>query len=86
MKLSLLVVMTFVLMWTPMIIFILIGALGKLTPSSFEIISHTLMLVQGSINPIIYCFRHASFKRELKKMYIKRSNKIPTSSTNDTSL
>jgi len=85
-KLSLLVVLTFLLMWSPTIILILIGASGKQVTTSYSIISYTVMFFQGSINPIIYCFRHATFKKEFKKIYLKRRNTLPRSSITDTTV
>lgn len=68
-KLSLIVVLIFCIMWLPMVILFLLGAFGRKSPLWYSTTCYTMVLLQGIVNPILYCLRHATFTKELNKMF-----------------
>ena len=70
-----LVVIVFIILWTPLLVYIIIGITGMDFHPLFVYIAYMLMLLQGSINPIIYYFKHSSFKKVFKKIFRKKAVK-----------
>lgn len=67
---------TFFAFWTPSLIYFVAGGILRIViPLWYSHIVYICMFVQNCINPVIYCFRHDTFRDELKR--IMRRMRIP---------
>ena len=67
-KTLLLLVAVFFTLWTPLLLYLLLGMAKVTLPPLYSHIAYLLMFLQGCVNPLIYCFRHSAFQTALKKM------------------
>lgn len=56
------IVGVFVITWTPLLFYLIIGITGMKFPIMFIYVSYFFMFLQGSINPLVYYYRHRVFK------------------------
>ena len=72
---------TFVVLWTPLFVMILLEVFSKKLPLWYSKLSYLLVLLQSCFNPIIYSFGHYAFKNYFKELIIswrlKRKGKYP---------
>ena len=64
---ALIVTIMFHTSWAPSFTMIVIEAFGREVPLLYAKISYFFALGQGCVNPIIYCFGHYAFKKQLKR-------------------
>ena len=66
---TLLITVMFFICWVPLHVMIIMQNLGEDIPLLFAKISHFFAFLQGCLNPIIYCFRHFVFKKQLMRIW-----------------
>ena len=66
---TLLITVMFFICWVPLHVIIIMQNFGEEIPLSFAKISYFFAFLQGCLNPIIYCFRHYVFKKQLKRIW-----------------
>ena len=69
-RLMLIVIVAFLLSWTPIVIYLFSICIGVNPEGWFwpvwGHIGHLIMFMQGIINPLVYCCKHNSFSEEVK--------------------
>ena len=72
---SLVVTILFFVCWVPLFVLIVMQGFRLKIPLLFAKLSYFLAFVQGCLNPVIYFFRHGSFKNRLRKLLKKWKQK-----------
>ena len=63
----------FFILWTPTLIYFVAGLARVSIPLWYSHIVYFLMLLQGTVNTTIYCFRHEVFKKELNIIFCRNT-------------
>ena len=72
-KMLLLLVAVFFTLWTPLLLYLLLGMAKVTLPPLYSHLSWLLVYMQGCVNPLIYFFRHTAFSAALGKFFHKQT-------------
>ena len=64
----LLLVVSFLVLWTPMFVYVVLNLMGVQPPLLFNYLAYLFMFLQGCLNPYIYCLKHPHFKTQIWKL------------------
>ena len=61
----------FLLLWSPALIYFILGMTRSHVPLWYSHFVYVCILLQGSINPVVYYYKHKSFKKELQRLFCR---------------